>query len=91
MDRQGDIRKLGSANPTVNGHAEVMPPVQQQALRAVGHALTTRGFYLGGGTAVAIQVKVLGTEGAEEGPQTGPQAQWPTRRSPRPSATATRR
>lgn len=33
-----------------------MPLAQQQALRAVGAALTRRGFYLGGGTAIAIHL-----------------------------------
>lgn len=33
-----------------------MPPAQQQALRAAGAALTRRGFYLGGGTALAVHL-----------------------------------
>lgn len=37
-------------------HPEVMPPVQQDMLRRLGAVATTRGFYLAGGTALAIHV-----------------------------------
>lgn len=35
-------------------HAEVMPPTQQALLHRIGPFATRQGFYLGGGTAVAI-------------------------------------
>lgn len=35
-------------------HPEVMPEPQQRLLRALGPRATARGFYLGGGTAVAL-------------------------------------
>jgi len=37
-------------------HAEVMPPAQQGLLRRLGPLAARRGFYLGGGTAVAIHL-----------------------------------
>lgn len=37
-------------------HAEVMPVTQQRMLRQLGNFTTERGFYLGGGTAIAIQL-----------------------------------
>ncbi|HEX7118823.1 MAG TPA: nucleotidyl transferase AbiEii/AbiGii toxin family protein [Longimicrobiales bacterium] len=37
-------------------HAEVMPVTQQRMLRRLGAFATERGFYLGGGTAIAIQL-----------------------------------
>jgi nucleotidyltransferase AbiEii toxin of type IV toxin-antitoxin system len=37
-------------------YAEVMPPAQQQILRKLGPIATEAGFYLGGGTAVAIRL-----------------------------------
>lgn len=40
----------------MTGHPDVMPPAQQEALRAVAPALSRRGFYLGGGTALAIHL-----------------------------------
>jgi hypothetical protein len=40
----------------VKGHPEVLPPAQQEALRIVAGPLTAHGFYLGGGTAVAIHL-----------------------------------
>lgn len=37
-------------------HAEVMPEAQQDVLRRIGSFATEHGFYLGGGTAVAIHL-----------------------------------
>lgn len=37
-------------------HAEVMPATQQEMLRRLGPFATERDFYLGGGTAIAIQL-----------------------------------
>lgn len=37
-------------------HAEVMPVTQQRMLRRLGTFTSDRGFYLGGGTAIAIQL-----------------------------------
>ena len=37
-------------------HAEVLPSEQQALLRQLGPTATARGFYLIGGTAVAIQL-----------------------------------
>lgn len=37
-------------------HPEVIPPAQQEALRRVAPATSRRGFYLGGGTAIAIHL-----------------------------------
>jgi len=40
----------------MNLHPEVLPPEQQAALRPLGPAAAACGFYLGGGTAVAIHL-----------------------------------
>ena len=37
-------------------HLEVLPPDQQNALRQLGPAAKDQGFYLGGGTAVAVHL-----------------------------------
>jgi hypothetical protein len=37
-------------------HPEVMPPSQQNMLRQLGPIASARGFYLAGGTALAIQL-----------------------------------
>lgn len=37
-------------------HPEVMPPAQQEVLRTISPFASERGFYLAGGTAVAIQM-----------------------------------
>jgi hypothetical protein len=40
----------------MNLHTEVLPPDQQAALRKLGRPATEAGFFLGGGTAVAIHL-----------------------------------
>ena len=40
----------------MNLYAEVLPPQQQDVLRQLGHVTRKLGYYLGGGTAVAIHL-----------------------------------
>ena len=40
----------------MNFHAEVLPPEQQDVLRQLGRVAKDLGYYLGGGTAVAIHL-----------------------------------
>jgi hypothetical protein len=47
---------MAEANPSMNFYPEVMQPTQQAMLRRLGAIATERGFYLAGGTSLAIQV-----------------------------------
>jgi nucleotidyltransferase AbiEii toxin of type IV toxin-antitoxin system len=49
------IRKhVGKENGTMRAHLEVLAPAQRKALKQVASLATRRGFYLGGGTALAL-------------------------------------
>lgn len=56
MDRRRARESLAQENALMAFHAEVMPVTQQRMLRQLGNFTTERGFYLGGGTAIAIQL-----------------------------------
>jgi len=47
---------LGGKNATLNAHPEVLTPQQREVLRQVGSRAGGHGFYLGGGTALAIHL-----------------------------------
>jgi hypothetical protein len=40
----------------VNLHGEILPPAQEAALRKIARPATEHGFYLGGGTAIAVHL-----------------------------------
>jgi hypothetical protein len=56
MDRLGAEQPMEHEDALVRFYPEVMPEAQQGALRAAGPFTTELGFYLAGGTALAIQV-----------------------------------
>ena len=49
-------KDLGRKASSMNLYAEVLPPQQQDVLRQLGHVTRKLGYYLGGGTAVAIHL-----------------------------------
>lgn len=56
MGRRPALRTVVSENEGLTFHAEVMPPAQADLLRRLGRWVMRRNFYLGGGTAIAIQL-----------------------------------
>lgn len=56
MDLSREDEPVESADALMGFHAEVMPDSQQQMLRNTGPLATRAGFYLAGGTAIAIQL-----------------------------------
>jgi hypothetical protein len=47
---------LGPPGGAVSVHPEILKPRQREVLRSLGPAATTHGFYLGGGTAIALHL-----------------------------------
>lgn len=56
MDRGRSQGSLAQQDGLMSFYPEVMPHTQQMVLRQVGPLAAERGFYLAGGTAIAIQI-----------------------------------
>ena len=56
MDRCTAVEPVDSEAAGLTTHPQVMPPAQQAVLRRLGRLATEADFYLGGGTAAAIQI-----------------------------------
>lgn len=56
MDRLGGVVFLENSNRVVTFHGEVLGERQRQVLQALCPSVSRRGFYLGGGTAVALHL-----------------------------------
>lgn len=56
MDRLGGVVFLESSNRVVTFHGEVLGERQRQVLQTLCPSVSRRGFYLGGGTAVALHL-----------------------------------
>lgn len=55
MGEAGERRRLGRKDRIVNVHESVLTPAQVRVLRALGPVARKAGFYLAGGTAIALR------------------------------------